>query len=421
MNRIRELYKNFDFDLYVNKIIVLYIAIALFSLIFNQLGISRLTVAPLEFNSTTATIDVYFIALYICIGIVSIQSLVLFLSTRELAFRAYCFYIAAIVIQVIFYEELYLLVDIVFPDPWRLNMRQSTGVLALALIYQFARVLLNTANTKLDIFLRISIVLELISAIGLQLGQSFFYLIDYYVMAVMGLCLIFHSSPVIRKRDAISTIFCVSFSFNYIAFFLSTAVFQSPETYLVLLPFYQQDADMAGRFIWVGGLTFEALFMSLAAYFYFLNLKKKSIELTSQTSALEKAIEKSKHQLNEMEARFSRNQPHKKKGDVSKGLREVIESYANEQFLNVSFLCKIMAMSQATLARRLKEETNMTPVVFIRQVRLERAKRMIENREARTVREVANACGFINHSHFSKHFQNAFGELPTEMLAYRKN
>lgn len=422
MNRIRLLPLNRvpKFNSFVNWAVLAYFATVGLSLALNYLEIRNLTVSQLDFNNPSPYIDIYFMALYVCAALVSLQSLILFTTTREPIFQSYCFYILAINVQIFFYEELYLILDLNLPEPWRFNMRQSTGVLAVALIFQFARLLLDTRSSRLDMLLKISISLELLAAVGMQIGIQVFYLVDFFVMIITGFFLIIYSSPFRNKKNVISTIFCVSFSFNYVCFILSSLAFLRPDLFLSILPFYNNDADMTGRIIWVGGLTMEAVFMSLAAYYYYRNLKSKSVELTDLSTQQARAIEKAKLKLSNMEARIGQSQPRNNKIPLSSALRETITTYASEQFLDVTFLCKVMAMSQATLGRRLKEETGMTPVAYIRQVRLELAKSLIEKREVKTVGEAANAAGFLSHGHFSKHFNTAFGELPAHLFTSTK-
>jgi len=192
----------------------------------------RLTVLGLDETIDPPFIDAYFIVIYVGIGLLSLQNAVFFISTRERAFLAYCVYISAIVVQIIFYEQLYLVLSIELPEPWRFNMRQSTGVLAVVFMFQFARVLLNTESKFLDGLLKASIIVELVAAFGLQLGFGSFYNADFLVVAVTGLILIIYCSPLIGKRDSISLMFSISFAFHYLGYFLSTAIFLLPDLVL---------------------------------------------------------------------------------------------------------------------------------------------------------------------------------------------
>ncbi len=56
----------------------------------------------------------------------------------------------------------------------------------------------------------------------------------------------------------------------------------------------------------------------------------------------------------------------------------------------------------------------MTPTDFVRYLRLHRAKELLEKHSG-PIAEVADACGFVNHSYFSKTFKDLFGVPPSEI------
>jgi transcriptional regulator GlxA family with amidase domain len=71
-------------------------------------------------------------------------------------------------------------------------------------------------------------------------------------------------------------------------------------------------------------------------------------------------------------------------------------------------------LSDRQLERKLKALIDQTPNQFIRSMRLQRAKQLLEQ-NAGTVSEIAYRLGFNNLSHFSKNFREAFGVLPSEV------
>jgi len=409
------------FDITVRRGIILYVAVAALTFAANYLDVGVSGRASSS-DREPSEVDTFFLLLYLGFALLCLQNLVLFISTREPAFRAYSYYIAVLLVQIIFFEELYMFTDIELPDPWRQNMSPSSGVMLLVMIFQFARLLLDTPTTDkiLDNTLKIGILIELVAAIGLQLGISLFFVVDFLTMAIIGLVLLINTSPFYPQANKLAYIFCISFLFNYAAFYLSFAILIWPDPVLSYIPLYNENDRMAYRAVWLGGFTIEALLMSLAAYLYFRNLKSHSIGLTDHVGKLEVAIEKAKKRLLEMESSIGRGRKRGARREVAPGLREIVETNAPELFLDVTFLTKTMAVSKATLTRRLKDETGMSPAAFIRQVRLELAKRLMENGEVTTVREAANATGFINHGHFSSHFRKAFDVLPAEFIAARK-
>ncbi len=73
--------------------------------------------------------------------------------------------------------------------------------------------------------------------------------------------------------------------------------------------------------------------------------------------------------------------------------------------------------SARTLFRHFQNWKAMTPKNFVKQVRLQKSRKMLENPDdTTTVLAVALKCGFQSHGHFSKDYRMAFAELPSETL-----
>lgn len=83
----------------------------------------------------------------------------------------------------------------------------------------------------------------------------------------------------------------------------------------------------------------------------------------------------------------------------------------NEDF-DTHTLCKAMAMSRTQLFRRLKPLIRQAPATYIKTMRLQKAKELLETTEL-TVSEVAFKCGFTTPGHFTNVFQRQYGLLPS--------
>ena len=94
----------------------------------------------------------------------------------------------------------------------------------------------------------------------------------------------------------------------------------------------------------------------------------------------------------------------------------VIESHIGDEHFDVVQLARFMAMSRMHLHRRLKPLVNQSPAQYIRDIRLTRAKMMIE-KEDLAIGEICFQLGFQSQSHFTRAFIEKFGVRPT---AYRK-
>ncbi len=92
----------------------------------------------------------------------------------------------------------------------------------------------------------------------------------------------------------------------------------------------------------------------------------------------------------------------------------VIEEHMEEEEFGVEMLSLEMNIGRRQLHRKISAITNLSPTGFIRSVRLQRARQLLEQ-EAGTVSEIAFQTGFNSLSYFSKAFQKQFGMLPSEL------
>ncbi len=90
----------------------------------------------------------------------------------------------------------------------------------------------------------------------------------------------------------------------------------------------------------------------------------------------------------------------------------VLDEISNEQF-GVSELAEAMNMSRSSLLRKIKKQTGLSASQFIRKIRLEEAKKLLEETEL-TVSEISYQVGFSNTSYFIKCFREDFDFPPGE-------
>ena len=94
-------------------------------------------------------------------------------------------------------------------------------------------------------------------------------------------------------------------------------------------------------------------------------------------------------------------------------LLKVVDSHLNDTEFDLEKLGVEMGMSKSTLHRKMKATMDMTPLDFIRNVRLKRACDMLKG-GVHTVSEVAYSVGFSNPKYFTKCFKQEFGMTPSE-------
>jgi signal transduction histidine kinase/DNA-binding response OmpR family regulator/ligand-binding sensor domain-containing protein len=94
-----------------------------------------------------------------------------------------------------------------------------------------------------------------------------------------------------------------------------------------------------------------------------------------------------------------------------------LHAIIDQNLLNTDFSIKILAdemnITPSQLRRKLKAITDQTIIEFIRNYRLKKAAKMLQNKYV-TVSEVAFQVGFESISYFAKVFQEVYGKTPSE-------
>jgi len=91
----------------------------------------------------------------------------------------------------------------------------------------------------------------------------------------------------------------------------------------------------------------------------------------------------------------------------------VIENISDSSF-NINNLIDKAFLSERQLRRRIKELTGLSPLEFIRQIRLLQAKELLSKQAFNSIAEISVAVGFNNPHYFSRLFKNMFGKSPAE-------
>jgi len=76
-------------------------------------------------------------------------------------------------------------------------------------------------------------------------------------------------------------------------------------------------------------------------------------------------------------------------------------------------LAEEMGISERQLFRKLKSATGMSPLHYIREIRLQKARKLLELNKTETISEVMHAVGFRKSDYFAKLYRERFGKLPS--------
>lgn len=99
---------------------------------------------------------------------------------------------------------------------------------------------------------------------------------------------------------------------------------------------------------------------------------------------------------------------------------ERLRTYTLENLTNPTFsiqqLTEAAGMGHSTFNEKMKQETGLTPNLFVREIRLIQARTLLETRACSSVQDVCRTVGFQKTAYFSQLFKERFGKNPSEYL-----
>lgn len=81
---------------------------------------------------------------------------------------------------------------------------------------------------------------------------------------------------------------------------------------------------------------------------------------------------------------------------------------------NIGQLAHEMAIGERQLNRKVKKITGMTPGAYLKEIKLQKARQLLENKAYSTVAEISYLIGFTSVQYFSSLFKERFGKLPSD-------
>lgn len=105
--------------------------------------------------------------------------------------------------------------------------------------------------------------------------------------------------------------------------------------------------------------------------------------------------------------------------DFDSKLKQDIDRYIQENIkseITGDDLAKIARHSERSLYRKVKANTGLSLMLYVKEYRLRQARSLLENKELPTVSEVSYAVGFNYLSHFTKSYKERFGKQPSAYL-----
>lgn len=93
----------------------------------------------------------------------------------------------------------------------------------------------------------------------------------------------------------------------------------------------------------------------------------------------------------------------------------IVEEKMTDIDFNIDTVAETVAMGRTTFYRKFKGLTGLAPVEFVREMRLKRAKQLLDA-DSGNISEIAYSVGFNNAKYFSTCFKSRFGLTPSEYV-----
>jgi len=95
---------------------------------------------------------------------------------------------------------------------------------------------------------------------------------------------------------------------------------------------------------------------------------------------------------------------------------KTVSEHMHEPDFNVDQLASLIGIHRSGLNRKLQFITGQTPLLFIRSLRLKRARQLMEADPSQPVSQVAYQVGFNNPKLFARYFSEEYGCKPSEFI-----
>ena len=156
--------------------------------------------------------------------------------------------------------------------------------------------------------------------------------------------------------------------------------------------------------------------MGFIAYFTFRRYKLQKINYEQNINSLQSQYNEVNRLYNNVVADtmlVSANLTDDDKLFLNK-LVNVIDTLSEQGISDIETVASQMHVNIVTLRRRLAKTVSMTPQAYILQVRMQKAKYLLQNYRDITIAEVSDKCGYSQVANFTRAFTRYYGITPTQ-------
>ena len=105
--------------------------------------------------------------------------------------------------------------------------------------------------------------------------------------------------------------------------------------------------------------------------------------------------------------------------DLLKRIEQLMQKEIDNYNFNANDLAEQLFMSRSKLFKTIKALTGLTVREYLKEIRLQKARYILENENVGSVKEIALSVGFKHSSYFTKIYEKRFGKRPMEYLKVR--
>ncbi len=174
---------------------------------------------------------------------------------------------------------------------------------------------------------------------------------------------------------------------------------------------------------WLGIII--AVFLGIWLYIKLktARMHQRQVELetlvTERTNQILKGQKIIKTQSEEIEV--MKGQLHRKEELWLEQFQAIINERLGDPNLDLPHIIDSMEIGRSAFYEKVKSLTSLTPNQYIQELRLNKAKTLLEEGDVRTVKEVAYSVGIKRPSYFSKLYKERFGILPSSYFRDHRN
>ncbi len=90
-----------------------------------------------------------------------------------------------------------------------------------------------------------------------------------------------------------------------------------------------------------------------------------------------------------------------------------VQQHLADDTMNVPVLAQEFAMSESTLLRQLKRLTGLSPLKYLQEMRLDKARQLLENNSDKSIAQIASTVGYRDARSFTRIFKKRYGKSPS--------